>query len=53
MALLLGISLVSWTYIFKKMFDVRAARKQTIEFEKTFWAGGNHSAEIVKVEPLD
>jgi hypothetical protein len=19
----------------------------------TFWAGGNHSAEIVKVEPLD
>ncbi|MGO4380762.1 protein TolQ [Pseudoduganella sp. RAF53_2] len=41
MALLLGISLVSWTYIFKKMFDVRAARKQTIEFEKTFWAGGN------------
>ena len=41
MALLLGISLVSWTYIFKKLFDVRAARKQTIEFEKTFWAGGN------------
>jgi biopolymer transport protein TolQ len=41
MALLLGVSLVSWTYIFKKLFDVRAARKQTIEFEKTFWAGGN------------
>jgi biopolymer transport protein TolQ len=41
MALLLGISLVSWTYIFKKLFDVRGARKQTIEFEKTFWAGGN------------
>lgn len=41
MALLLGISLVSWTYIFKKMFDVRAARRLTIDFEKTFWAGGN------------
>jgi biopolymer transport protein TolQ len=41
MALLLGVSLVSWTYIFKKLFDVRAARKQTVEFEKTFWAGGN------------
>jgi biopolymer transport protein TolQ len=41
MALLLGVSLVSWTYIFKKMFDVRAARKLTIEFEKAFWAGGN------------
>ncbi|AKU21865.1 protein TolQ [Massilia sp. MB5] len=41
MALLLGISLISWTYIFKKLFDVRSARRQTIEFEKTFWAGGN------------
>jgi len=41
MALLLIISVISWTYIFKKLFDVRAARKQTIEFEKTFWAGGN------------
>ena len=41
MLLLLSASIISWTYIFKKMFDVRAARKQTIEFEKTFWAGGN------------
>jgi biopolymer transport protein TolQ len=41
MALLLTVSVISWTYIFKKLFDVRGARKQTIEFEKTFWAGGN------------
>jgi biopolymer transport protein TolQ len=41
MALLLAISVISWTYIFKKLFDVRGARKQTIEFEKSFWAGGN------------
>ena len=41
MALLLAISVISWTYIFRKMFDVRAARRQTIDFEKTFWAGGN------------
>jgi biopolymer transport protein TolQ len=41
MALLLGISLTSWTYIFRKMYAVRAARRQTIEFEKNFWAGGN------------
>lgn len=41
MALLLSISLMSWTYIFRKMFAVRAARKQTIDFERTFWAGGN------------
>jgi biopolymer transport protein TolQ len=41
MALLLGISLTSWTYIFSKLFSVRAARRQTVEFERTFWAGGN------------
>jgi biopolymer transport protein TolQ len=41
MALLLGISLTSWTYIFRKMFAVSAARRQTIEFERSFWAGGN------------
>ncbi|CAN7472633.1 protein TolQ [Pseudoduganella sp. LjRoot289] len=41
MALLLGISITSWTYIFRKMFAVRAARRQTVDFEKTFWAGGN------------
>jgi biopolymer transport protein TolQ len=41
LVLLLAVSIISWTYIFKKLFDVRGARKQTIEFEKTFWAGGN------------
>ncbi|HAT31685.1 MAG TPA: protein TolQ [Janthinobacterium sp.] len=41
MALLLGISLTSWTYIFRKIFAVRAARRQTVEFERSFWAGGN------------
>ncbi len=41
MALLFVISLTSWTYIFRKMFAVRAARRQTIEFERSFWAGGN------------
>lgn len=41
MALLLGLSLVSWTYIFTKLFAIRAARTQTEKFERTFWAGGN------------
>ncbi|MFD2365966.1 protein TolQ [Pseudoduganella sp. GCM10020061] len=41
MALLLGLSLVSWTYIFRKLFAIRAARNQTEKFERTFWAGGN------------
>ncbi|MGZ3184754.1 MAG: protein TolQ [Telluria sp.] len=41
MALLLLLSLVSWSYIFRKMFALRAARAQTEKFERTFWAGGN------------
>ena len=44
MALLFIISLTSWTYIFSKLFAVRSARRLTIEFEKTFWAGGNMHA---------
>jgi biopolymer transport protein TolQ len=41
MALLLIVSLVSWTYIFRKMFAIRSARQQTEQFERSFWAGGN------------
>ena len=41
MVLLLVLSLVSWSYIFSKMFAIRAARAQTEKFERSFWAGGN------------
>jgi biopolymer transport protein TolQ len=41
MALLLIVSLTSWTYIFRKMFAIRAAQRQTEQFERSFWAGGN------------
>lgn len=41
MALLLILSIVSWTYIFRKVFALRAARRQTEAFERSFWAGGN------------
>jgi len=41
MALLLLLSIVSWTYIFRKVFALRAARSQTEQFERSFWAGGN------------
>ena len=41
MALLFVISLTSWTYIFSKLFAIKSARRLTVEFEKTFWAGGN------------
>jgi biopolymer transport protein TolQ len=39
--LLLSASITSWTYIFRKMFTIRAARVQTEEFERVFWSGGN------------
>jgi biopolymer transport protein TolQ len=41
MLLLLVLSVVSWSYIFRKLFAIRAARRQTEQFERSFWAGGN------------
>jgi biopolymer transport protein TolQ len=41
MALLFAISVMSWTYIFRKLFTIRAARRLTEQFERSFWAGGN------------
>jgi biopolymer transport protein TolQ len=42
--LLLTVSVFSWTYIFRKMFALRAARAQTEAFERAFWSGGNLAA---------
>jgi biopolymer transport protein TolQ len=41
MALLMLVSIMSWTYIFRKMFAIKSARVQTEEFERAFWSGGN------------
>ena len=41
MALLLLVSLMSWTYIFRKVFTIGGARRQTETFERSFWGGGN------------
>jgi biopolymer transport protein TolQ len=41
LALLLFVSFLSWTYIFRKMFEVRTAQSQTNQFEEEFWAGGD------------
>lgn len=41
MALLLAVSLMSWTFIFQKMFAIRNARAETASFEQAFWSGGN------------
>ena len=44
MALLLVVSLMSWTYIFRKWFVLRRARAQTEKFERDFWSGAELSA---------
>lgn len=44
MALLLLVSIMSWSYIFRKMFAIRSAQTQTEDFERVFWSGGNLNA---------
>ena len=41
MALLLITSLVSWWYIFIKVFTIRRADSDAISFENAFWIGGD------------
>ncbi|MDQ2141319.1 protein TolQ [Alcaligenaceae bacterium A4P071] len=43
MLMLLGISIMSWTYIFAKRFALRKATTQTRRFEDDFWSGGDLS----------
>lgn len=44
MALLLGVSFLSWYYIFRKYFAIRAARAATEQFERDFWGGSDLNA---------
>ena len=39
MAVLVGASMLSWTYIFMKLFAIRRARRPADEFEREFWGG--------------
>jgi biopolymer transport protein TolQ len=41
MLLLLGVSMMSWWYIFMKMFTIRREAKLTREFEEAFWRNPN------------
>jgi biopolymer transport protein TolQ len=41
MGLLILASLLSWWYIFVKMFSVRRAKSQADEFEREFWGGSD------------
>lgn len=41
MGLLVALSVVSWFWIFRKWFQIRAARSHTNAFERDFWSGGD------------
>lgn len=41
MLVLLLISLVSWWYIFIKVFTLKNAEKEAVDFENNFWSGGD------------
>ena len=41
MVLLAVVSFMSWYYIFRKWFAVSQARRQTEQFERDFWSGGD------------
>src|SRR5690606_23075611 len=41
MLILVGISILSWTYIFAKRAALKRAHAQTRRFEDDFWAGGD------------
>ena len=41
MAILFCASLLSWTYIFMKVFAIRKAHRQADEFEREFWSGSD------------
>ena len=41
MAVLVGASMLSWTYIFMKLFAIRRARRRADEFEREFWGGAD------------
>ena len=39
--ILVAASILSWTYIFVKLFAIRRARRQADEFEREFWSGSD------------
>jgi len=41
MLILVGISILSWTYIFSKYSALKRVSAQTRQFENDFWAGGD------------
>ena len=41
LVLLLLVSLISWWFIFRKLFVIRDAVRRTDQFERSFWSGAD------------
>lgn len=50
MLLLVVVSILSWTVIFKKWQSIRRTQSETSQFEKTFWSGGDLMALYQQAE---
>jgi biopolymer transport protein TolQ len=50
MAGLVAISIASWTVIFRKYFQIRAARAATNHFESEFWRGTDLNSLLESIE---
>lgn len=44
LALLLGVSFMSWMFIFQKWFSIRRTASQSDKFEREFWGGNDLNA---------
>ena len=50
MVLLLGLSVASWTIIFRKGSTLRAVRRETERFERDFWAGSDLNSLLASAQ---
>jgi len=50
MVLLLGLSVASWTIIFRKGSTLGAVRRETERFERDFWAGGDLNSLLASAQ---
>ncbi len=48
--LLLGLSVASWTIIFRKGSTLRAVRRETERFERDFWAGSDLNSLLTSAQ---
>ena len=49
MALLVALSVISWSFIVSKLITLRAVGRSTDDFERTFWSGADLNSMYQRV----